>query len=160
MTRKKTSSKRSEAGPSQRMLRVGEQIRHAIAEMLSRGEIHDEVLAASVISISQVSVSPDLSLATAYVVPLGGSNDKAVAKAVVAALEKHKGKFRSQVAAKVNLRHAPEIRFRHDETYDRALRIDQILDSPKVRQDTGRPGPAAGAGDGAGEPAADAKKAR
>ena len=71
-----------------------------------------------------------------------GSTDKATAKAVVAALDKHKGKFRSQVAAKVNLRHAPEIRFRYDETYERALRIDQILDSPKVRQDTGRPGPA------------------
>jgi ribosome-binding factor A len=149
MTRKKTSSKRTESGPSQRMLRVGEQIRHAIAEMLSRGEIHDEVIASSVISISQVSISPDLSLATAYVVPLGGSTDKATAKAVVAALDKHKGKFRTQVAAKVNLRHAPEIRFRYDETYERALRIDQILDSPKVRQDTGRPGPAV---DGAGKP--------
>jgi ribosome-binding factor A len=149
MTRKKTSSKRTETGPSQRMLRVGEQIRHAIAEMLSRGEIHDEVIASTVISISQVSISPDLSLATAYVVPLagtlGGSSDKAAAKAVVAALDKHKGRFRTQVAAKVNLRHAPEIRFRYDETYDRALRIDQILDSPKVRQDTGRPGPAVGA---------------
>jgi ribosome-binding factor A len=147
MTRKKTSSKRTETGPSQRMLRVGEQIRHAIAEMLARGEIHDEVLASAVISISQVSLSPDLSLATAYVVPLGGSNAKADAKAVVAALDKHKGKFRTQVASKVNLRHAPEIRFRFDETYDRALRIDQILDSPKVRQDTGRPGPAVAAPD-------------
>jgi ribosome-binding factor A len=144
MTRKKTSSKRTESGPSQRMLRVGEQIRHAIAEMLSRGEIHDELVASAVISISQVTLSPDLSLATAYVVPLGGGTSKVDAKAIVAALDKHKGKFRSQVAAKVNLRHAPEIRFRQDDTYDRALRIDQILDSPKVRQDTGRPGPAVG----------------
>jgi ribosome-binding factor A len=146
MTRKKTSSKRTETGPSQRMLRVGEQIRHAIAELLARGEIHDDVLASTVISISQVSLSPDLSLATAYVVPLGSSSaasgGPAAARAVIAALDKHKGKFRSQVAAKVNLRHAPEIRFRYDETYDRALRIDQILDSPKVRQDTGKAGPA------------------
>jgi ribosome-binding factor A len=122
------------------MLRVGEQIRHAMAEMLSRGEIHDRLLETQVVSISEVKVSPDLSLATAYVMPLGGGN----AKEVVAALEKYKGVFRTRVAARVNLRHAPEIRFKHDETFDKALRMDQLLDSPKVRQDTmKKPEPAA-----------------
>lgn len=118
-------------GPSQRMLRVGEVIRHELAALLSRGEIHDDTLAATVVTIPEVRMSPDLKLATVYVMPLGGEN----VKAVVEALNNHKKFVRSVIAKAVNLKFAPEVRFRHDETFDEATRIDALLDSPKVRQD-------------------------
>lgn len=119
------------SGPSQRMLRVGEMIRHELAAVLSRGEIHDETLAANVITIPEVRMSPDLKLATVYVMPLGGLN----VEAVVEALTRNQKFIRTVVAKAVNLKYAPEIRFRHDETFDEATRIDKLLHSPKVRQD-------------------------
>jgi ribosome-binding factor A len=134
MTRKKHSASSSAAGASQRMLRVGEMIRHALAEMLVRGEIHDDVLASHVITISEVRMSPDLKLATAYVMPLGG---KDIAP-VLAALNEHRRYIRGRLAGVVNLRAAPDVRFREDESFEEATRIDRLLDSPKVRQDTGR----------------------
>lgn len=116
------------------MLRIGELIRHKMAEMLSRGEIHDDVLAGHVITISEVRVSPDLKLATAYVMPLGGTD----IGPVVEALTRNRKYIRAEVAHTLNLRYAPDIRFREDETFEEATRIDRLLDSPKVRQDTGR----------------------
>lgn len=120
--------------PSQRMLRVGELIRHKIAEMLSRGEIHDDVLASHVITIPEVRLSPDLKLATVYVMPLGGND----LKPVIEALTRNKKYIRAEVAHTLNLRYAPDLRFREDETFEEATRIDRLLDSEKVRRDTGK----------------------
>jgi ribosome-binding factor A len=130
MSRKKTTAPAGK-GPSQRMLRVGEMIRHKLAELLVRGEIHDDVLASHVVSITEVRISPDLKLATAYVMPLGGKDTQAV----LAALEKHKKFIRAEVAHTLNLKYAPDIRFREDETFDEVSRIDELLHSDKVRRD-------------------------
>jgi ribosome-binding factor A len=118
-------------GPSQRQLRVGELIRHALAEMLTRGEIHDDVLASHVVTIPEVRMSPDLRLASIYVMPLGGKD----VQPVLSALERHKRYIRGEIAREVNLKFAPEIRFLPDETFDEAARIDRLLASEKVRQD-------------------------
>ena len=119
-------------GPSQRQLRIGELIRHKIAEMLARGEIHDEVLAEHVITVPEVRLSSDLKLATIYIMPLGGED----VKPVLAALERHRKFVRGEIAHAINLKFSPDVRFRFDETFDEATRIDRLLDSPKVRQDT------------------------
>jgi ribosome-binding factor A len=118
-------------GPSQRQLRVGELVRHALAELLARGEIHDDMLLSRAVTIPEVRMSPDLRLATIFVLPLGGKD----IEAVLAALEANKRYLRGEVARAVNLKFAPEVRFRADETFDEALRIDRLLASDKVRQD-------------------------
>ena len=128
---RKKSRNSSPAAPSQRQLRVGELIRHKLAEMLSRGEMHDDVLASHVVTIPQVRLSPDLKLATAYVIPLGGTDTEAV----IEALNRHRRYIRAEIAHAVNLKFAPDIRFRSDETFAEAGRIDALLASPKVRQD-------------------------
>lgn len=120
------------AGPSQRQLRIGELIRHALAEMLARGDIHDDVLARHVVTVPEVRLSPDLKLATAYIMPLGGKEIPAVLKA----LETHKKYLRGEIAHRVNLKYAPDIRFRADESFAAAERIDALLDSDEVRRDT------------------------
>jgi len=99
--------------------------------MLSRGEIHDDIIASHVITVPEVRLSPDLKLASAYVVTLGG-DDTAV---VIEALNRNKKYIRAQVAQAVNLKFAPDIRFLRDETFEEASRIDQLLASSKVRQD-------------------------
>jgi ribosome-binding factor A len=126
-------ARRSEkpSGPSQRQLRVGELIRHALAEMLARGEIHDEVLAAHLITIPEVRMSPDLRLATIFVMPLGGKD----VQPVLAALDRNRKYIRAEIAHAVNLKFAPDIRFAADQTFDEARRIDEILRSPKVARD-------------------------
>jgi ribosome-binding factor A len=129
MTRSKKSG--GSAPPSQRQLRVGELIRHKLAEMLARGEIHDDVIASHVITVPEVRLSPDLKLATAYIVPLGGDDTELV----IAALERNKRYIRAELAKAVNLKFAPDVRFRRDETFEEARRIDALLASPKVRQD-------------------------
>ena len=113
------------------MLRVGEMVRHKLSELLIRGEIHDDVLASHVVSITEVRISPGLKLATAYVMPLGGKDTEKV----IAALEKHKKFIRSEIAETLDLRYAPDIRFREDETFDEVSRIDALLHSEKVRRD-------------------------
>ncbi len=117
--------------PSQRQLRVAELIRHKLAEMLSRGDIHDDVLASHVVTVPEVRLSPDLMLATAYIIPLGGSD----MEQVLEALNRRKKFIRGEIAHALNLKFAPEIRFRSDETFDEASRIDKLLSNPKVRQD-------------------------
>lgn len=119
------------SGPSQRQLRVGELIRHALAEMLARGEIHDDVLAKHVITVPEVRLSPDLKLATCYIMPLGGQDVKPVLKA----LNDHKRYIRGEIAHRVNLKYAPDVRFLQDESFQEAERIDALLYSEKVRQD-------------------------
>ena len=117
--------------PSQRQLRVGELIRHAVAELLTRGEVRDEVLSERVVTIPEVRLSPDLRLASIYVLPLGGEG----LEAVLAALNRHRKYIRGEVARAVNLKFAPDIRFVADATFDAARRIDELLRSPKVAED-------------------------
>jgi ribosome-binding factor A len=128
-----TRSKKSahSAAPSQRQLRVAELIRHKLADMLSRGEIHDDVLASHLVTVPEVRLSPDLKLATVYIIPLGGADTEAVLEA----LDRNKRFIRSEIARAVNLKFAPDIRFRRDETFEEASRIDELLASPKVRRD-------------------------
>jgi len=118
-------------GPTQRQLRVGELIRHAMAEMLARGDVHDPVLEGHLITVPEVRMSADLRLATIYVMPLGGRDESEV----VAALERHKRYLRGEIAHRVNLKFAPDIRFRIDERFDEADRIDKLLRSPDVARD-------------------------
>ncbi len=126
---KKRSS--GQNGPSQRQLRVAELIRHKLAEMLSRGEVHDDVLAAHVITVPEVRLSADLRLATIYVMPLGGEDSEQV----LAALERNMRFIRGELSHALNLKFAPEIRFRFDETFEEVNRIEALLHSPKVRRD-------------------------
>lgn len=118
-------------GPSQRQLRVGELVRHKLAELLARGDIHDDVLASHVVTISEVRMSPDLKLATAYVMPLGGKDTKTV----IEALTRNSRFIRGEVAHTLDLRSAPDVRFREDETFEEVRRIDQLLHSERVRRD-------------------------
>ena len=117
--------------PSQRMLRVAELIRHSMAELLARGDVLDPVLETHVVTVPRVRMSPDLKLATIFVMPLGGIDSTEV----IAALERNKKFLRGEVVRKVNLKFAPDIRFRMDETFENAARIDALLNSPKVRGD-------------------------
>ncbi|WP_430910554.1 30S ribosome-binding factor RbfA [Methylobacterium sp. sgz302541] len=119
------------AGPSQRQQRVAELVRHAIAEVLQRGDIQDPVLGSHVVTVPEVRMSPDLKLATAYVMPLGGIDEAPV----IAALERNRKALRQEVARRVNLKYAPELRFRRDETFDEAARIDALLRTERVRRD-------------------------
>jgi ribosome-binding factor A len=123
------SAKRS--GPSQRQLRVGELIRHAVADMLARGEIRDEVLLQCPVTVPEVRLSADLRLASIYVLPLGGEG----ADCVLAALNRNRRYIRGEVARAINLKFAPEIRFMADDTFEEARRIDELLRSPKVAAD-------------------------
>ncbi len=118
-------------GGSQRQLRVGELIRHELANMLSRGGIHDPVIEAHMITVPEVHMSADLRLATIYVMPLGGHDEKEV----LDALDRNKRYVRGEIARRVNLKFAPEIRFRIDERFDEAERIEKLLRTPEVRRD-------------------------
>lgn len=120
-------------GPSQRQLRVGELIRHALAELLQRGSIHDPVLDAHVVTVPEVRMSPDLKLATCYVMPLGGKD----IAAVIEALERNKRFLRGELAHRLNLKFAPDLRFRPDASFEEGDRIDRLLASPAVTRDTG-----------------------
>ncbi len=122
-------------GPSQRMLRVGELVRHALAALFTRGEVEDEALHGAVITVPEVRMSPDLKLANAYVMPLGGER----AAEVVEALNRHKKFIRGRIAPELNLKFAPEIRFFVDQTFEEFGRIDALLRSERVRQDLEKP---------------------
>jgi ribosome-binding factor A len=121
-------------GPSQRQLRVGETIRHALAEMLARGEVRDPDLEGLVVTVTEVRPSPDLKVATVYVMPLGGvGGDLALA-----ALGRAAPYLRGRIAREVELRFAPELRFALDTTFDEATRIESLLRSPDVARDLKR----------------------
>src|SRR3977135_4250644 len=119
------------AGASQRQLRVGEVIRHALADMFTRGEVHDSVIQSHMITIPEVRMSADLRLATIYVMPLGGRG----ADEVIAALERNKRYLRGEIAHHVNLKFAPDIRFHIDPRFDEADRIEKLLRTPQVQRD-------------------------
>jgi ribosome-binding factor A len=116
---------------SQRQLRVGELVRHALAEMLTRGDVHDPVIQSHLITVPEVRMTADLRLATIYIVPLGGRD----AQAVLAALERNKRFLRGEIARRINLKFAPDIRFRIDERFDEAERIEKLLRTPAVQRD-------------------------
>ena len=122
------------SGSSQRQLRVGELIRHALAEMFSRGDIHDPTIEGHMITVPEVRMSPDLRLATIYVMPLGGKD----IDEVLEALERNKRFLRGEIARHVNLKFAPDIRFHADERFDEAERIEKLLRTPAIQRDLKR----------------------
>ena len=119
------------SGPSQRQLKVGELIRHALAEIFSRGEIVDDVLNRHSLTVPEVRMTPDLKLATAYVLTLGGGETEEA----VAHLERHKRFLRGELARRVNLKFMPELRFKVDTSFESSRRIDELLASPEVARD-------------------------
>jgi len=121
----------SAPGGSQRQLRVGELVRHAVAEILMQGATHDPALEGNLITVPEVRMTADLKLATIYVMPLGGRG----IDEVIAALNRNKKLIRTEIAHRVNLKFAPDIRFHVDERFDEAERIEKLLRTPAVRRD-------------------------
>lgn len=119
---------------SVRLLRVGEQVRHILSDLLMRGDVHDDVLAAHSVSVTEVRMSPDLRHATVFVKPLLGADEAAV----LAALKRNARWLRGEVAKRVNLKYSAQLKFLPDESFDEATRIDRLLRSPKVAQDLGQ----------------------
>ncbi|MGH6792507.1 MAG: 30S ribosome-binding factor RbfA [Methyloceanibacter sp.] len=117
--------------PSQRQLKVGELIRHALADIFFRGDIVDEVLSRHSLTVPEVRMTPDLKLATVYILPLGGGD----AAEAVAHLDKHKRFLRGEVAKRVSLKFMPELRFKVDTSFESSRRIDELLASPTVARD-------------------------
>lgn len=117
--------------PSQRQLRVGEEIRHALARILARGELHDPALVALNVSVTEVRLSPDMKNATAYVMPLGGADPEGAA----VALNRAAGFLRTALAGEIELRHVPRLLFAADRSFDQARRVEEILARPSVRRD-------------------------
>jgi ribosome-binding factor A len=118
-------------GPNQRMLRVGELVRHALAGLFARGEIQDDLLIGAVITVPEVRMAPDLKLANAYIMPLGGER----AQEIVDALTRHQRFIRGRIAPELDLKFAPEIRFFVDETFEQYGKIDALLKSDRVQRD-------------------------
>ena len=116
---------------SVRTLRVGESVRHALADILARGDVHDDVLAKHVVSVTEVRMSPDLRHATVFVKPLLGANEEAVIKA----LRTNTAYLQSEVARRVNNKYAAKLKFLADESFDEGSHIDTLLRAPKVAQD-------------------------
>ena len=116
---------------SVRLLKVGEQVRHVISELLMRQQVHDDVLSAHTISVTEVRMSPDLRHATVFVKPLLGADEEPVLKA----LRSNIAYFQKEVAGKLKLKYAAKIRFLPDESFDEATRIDMLLSDPRVRRD-------------------------
>ncbi len=117
--------------PSQRQLKVGELIRHALADIFSRGEIVDEVLARHSLTVPEVRMTPDLKLATAYVITLGGGE----ADEAVKHLNQHKRFLRGEVAKRIDMKFMPELRFKVDTSFETSARIEELLASPQVARD-------------------------
>ncbi len=122
--------------PSQRQLRVGEEIRHTLVRVLDRGDLRDPLLCEANVTITQVEVSPDLQNATAFVVPLGGNQSDEI----VRALNRAAGYLRGQLGREIQLRHTPRLGFERDLSFDRADEIEHLLRSPRVRRDLERDG--------------------
>ena len=121
----------SPEGRSVRLLRVGEQLRHILSELLMRGEVHDELLTATSVSVTEVRMSPDLRHATVFVKPLLGANEADVLKA----LRTNTAFFQKEVAKRVQMKYAAKLKFLSDESFDTAQHIENLLSNPKVSQD-------------------------
>jgi ribosome-binding factor A len=126
---------RSDGGPSQRQLRVGEMLRHALAEILYRSDIRDPDLDGVSVTITQVKPSPDMRYATVYCEPLGGEN----AKPIIEALNRHKGYLRGEMGKRIAIKFTPELRFVEDQSFAEAQKIEDILKSPEVQRDLNAP---------------------
>jgi len=113
------------------MLRVGELIRHTLSDLLTKGEVTDPVLDGHVVTVPDVRMSPDLKLATVFVMPLGGKD----VKDVIEALDKHRKFIRGEIARRINIKFAPELRFKQDNSFDYGSKIDALLDRPEVKRD-------------------------
>lgn len=131
MKRPSSHGRRPPQGPSQRQLRAGELVRHALVEIFREEEINDPVLAGVSVTVTEVRVSPDLRHATVFVEPLGGEN----ADEVVQALNRHARFLRGHLGRAIELRFTPELKFLHDESFNEAARMAKLFDDPKVRQD-------------------------
>ena len=118
-------------GRSVRLLRVGEQVRHVLSEILARGDVHDETLQSHLVSVTEVRMSPDLRHATVFVKPLLGQDEDVVLKA----LRTHTAYLQREVAHRVRMKYAAKLKFIADESFDEGGHIDSILRSPKVKQD-------------------------
>lgn len=125
-------TKATSSAPSQRMLRVGEQVRAAITQVLQRGEVRDDLIEKTVISVSEVRMSPDLKIATAYVTPLGLPDHAAVIEALNRNAKFIRGRLGGQLR---QMKYMPEVRFRDDTSFDNYKKIDEILRSPEVQRD-------------------------
>ncbi len=130
MSRRRSSDKENRA-PGQRQLRVGEELRHLLAELLERGDMRDPDLRGASITVTAVDISPDLRNATAFVMPLGGQDEARL----LAAMRRAAPWFRARVGERAGLRHAPEIRFEVDRTFDEADKIGALLRRPDVARD-------------------------
>jgi ribosome-binding factor A len=128
---RRRSSEKDNRGPSQRQLRVGEEIRHLLAELLERSDMRDPELRDARITVTSVDVSPDLRSATAFIMPLGGQDKERL----LAAMKRAAPWFRARVGEKAGLRSAPEIRFQLDTTFDEADKIGSLLRRPDVARD-------------------------
>ncbi len=134
-TGRRTGRNDGPLGPSQRQLRVGEALRHALAEVLRENDIRDPELAGVSVTITQIKPSPDMRYATVYCEPLGGQN----AKEIVAALNRHKGFLRGEMGRLLTMKFTPDLRFVEDESFAEALKIDTILRSPQGQRDLAAP---------------------
>lgn len=124
----------SSKGPSQRQLRVGELVRRILSDVLHKGDVHDPALNAMMITVGEVSCSPDLKVATVYVAPLMGTTP---VEEVIEALARNKAELRHLVASQMSLKYAPDFRFRPDETFDRLDESRRLFSDPKVSRDIG-----------------------
>jgi len=119
------------SGPSQRALRAGEVIRHAIADILSRGEVHDPVLEGHLVTVPEVRMSPDLRHAICFVEPLGGQSPEQV----VDALNRHAKFLRGRLGRNIEMKFTPDLKFLHDESFNEAARMNRLFENPRVQQD-------------------------
>ncbi len=131
MAKKQNTSR----GPGQRQLRVGESIRRILSEIFARGELHDPELAHVPITVGEVRMSPDLSVATVFVLPLGGENALEVSRA----LARNKGELRHLVTKELNIRFSPDLRFLPDLTFDQMAETERLLNLDRVKQDIAKP---------------------
>lgn len=143
MSRHKSRSRPEAQGPSQRQLRAGELVRHALVEILREEEIHDDALRGVSVTVTEVRLSPDLKHATCFVEPLGAGVATAPTaghvEEILVALNRHAKFLRGQLGRHIEMRFTPDLRFRHDESFDTAGHIDRLFEDPKVRADLERP---------------------
>ena len=131
MRRDHRGARSANAGPSQRQLRAGELVRHALVEILREGDLHDEPLENASITVTEVRISPDFKHAVCFIQPLGGGH----AGEVVAALNRHTRFLRGKLGRHIDLKFTPELRFLHDQSFDEAARMDALFNRPEIRRD-------------------------
>lgn len=145
MGKQHTRNASGPAGPSQRQLRAGELIRHALVEVLREEDIHDPALQCVSITVTEVRLSPDLKHATCFVEPLGAGIESAPVAGhedeIIKALNTHAKFLRGVLGKHIDMKFTPDLRFRHDESFDAASRIDRLFDDPRVRADLDRRAP-------------------